>query len=181
VIDSRITRRYVTALYDTAEKAGVADLVESDLGLVTYTLESSPDLEAALLQPVVPASKKKLIVSQIFADKIHEVTLNYLFLIIDMGRVEVIKETEPEYIRISNERRGIILAEVRTAAGLTPEQATRLKQKLEAYSGLKVDLNPIIDDSLIGGVSVRIGDTVLDGSVAGFLSRLREQLLGETG
>jgi F-type H+-transporting ATPase subunit delta len=181
VIDSRITRRYVTALYDAAEKAGVADLVESDLGLVTYTLETSPDLAAALLQPVVPAGKKKEIVSQIFADKINEVTLDYLFLIIDMDRAEVIKETEPEFVRVSNERRGIIGAEVRSAVELTPEQMTALKQKLEAYSGLKVDMKAIIDKSLVGGVSVRIGDTVLDGSVTGFLDRLREQLLGESG
>ena len=181
MIDSRITRRYVAALYNAAEKATVVDLVESDLGLVAYSLESSPDLETALLQPLIPASKKKEIVERLFADKVHEVTLHYLFLVLDMNRAEVIKATEPEYVRLANERRGIVLAEVRTAVDPDPDQLAKLKERLEAHTGKTVEMNVTIDSSLIGGVSVRIGDTVLDGSVAGFLARLREQLLGESG
>jgi F-type H+-transporting ATPase subunit delta len=177
VTDSRVTRRYVAALYDAADRAGVADLVESDLGLITYTLETIPKLEDALLQPLVPAEKKKQIVGQIFANKIHEVTLHYLYLIMDMGRAEVVKQTESEYIRIANERRGIVLAEATSAREMTPEQVAELKKKLEAYTARSIDLRLNVDDSLIGGVSVRIGDTVLDGSVTGYLARLREQLL----
>ncbi|MDO8682128.1 MAG: ATP synthase F1 subunit delta [Armatimonadota bacterium] len=177
MIDSRITRRYVTALYDAAEKAGVPDLVESDLGLITYTLESMPNLRDALLQPLIPASRKKEIVSQVFQGKVHDITLHYLFLIIDMDRAEVIEQTESEFIRIANERRGIIAAEVRCAVELTQEQIKRLKEKLDAYTGKKVEISLLIDESLIGGLSVKIGDTVLDGSITGYLARLKEQLL----
>lgn len=179
MIDSRIARRYVTALYDTAEKAGAVDLVESDLGLVSFTLEGSPDLREALVQPLIPAEQKKQVVEQIFGGKVHEITLNYLRLVLDMGRVEVITATEAEYVRIANERRGILSAEVRAAIELTTDQADRLKARLESYTGKKIDMNTVIDDKLIGGVSVRIGDTVIDGSVAGFLARLKEQMLGE--
>jgi F-type H+-transporting ATPase subunit delta len=178
LIDSRITKRYVAALYDAAAEANAVELVESDLGLITYTLEQTPALEDALLQPLVPGEKKKQIARQVFGDKVHEVTLHYLFLIIDMGRAEVINETEVEYVRVANERRGIVAAEVRSAKELTSEQVAALKDRLQAYTGKSVDMTLAIDESLIGGVSVRIGDTVLDGSVAGYLSRLKEQLLG---
>jgi F-type H+-transporting ATPase subunit delta len=178
LIDSRITKRYVAALYDAAAEANAVELVESDLGLITYTLETMPKLEEALLQPLIPGEKKKQIAQQIFGEKVHEVTLHFLFLIIDMGRAEVIKETEVEYVRVANERRGIVAAEVRSATELTSEQTAALKERLQAYTGKSVDMTLTLDDSLIGGVSVRIGDNVLDGSVAGYLARLKEQLLG---
>ena len=179
MIDSRISRRYVTALYDAAEAADAVEPIESDLGLITYTLETIPSLGEALLQPLVPAEKKKQIAEQVFGDKVHEVTLHYLFLIIDMDRAEVITQTEAEYVRIANARRGIVAAEVKSARELTQEQMSQLKGRLEAYTGKKVDIEPAIDESLIGGVMVRIGDTVLDGSVGGYLARLRDQLLSD--
>jgi F-type H+-transporting ATPase subunit delta len=179
LIDSRITKRYVAALYDAAAEAKAVELVESDLGLIAYTLENTHELEEALLQPLIPSEKKKQIAQKVFGDKVHHVTLHYLFLIIDMGRAEVIKETEVEYVRVANERRGIVAAEVRSATELTSEQTAALKDRLQVYTGKSVDMKFTKDDSLIGGVSVRIGDTVLDGSVAGYLARLKEQLLGK--
>ncbi|MDO8587358.1 MAG: ATP synthase F1 subunit delta [Armatimonadota bacterium] len=179
MIDSRISRRYVTALYDAAEAADAVELIESDLGLISYTLETIPSLGEALLQPLIPASKKKQIAEEIFGDKVHEVTLHYLFLVIDMGRAGVIEQTESEFVQIANARRGIVLAETRSAVELAPDQVSRLKERLETYTGKQVDLKLIIDESLLGGLTVRIGDTVLDGSVAGYLARLREKLLGD--
>ena len=179
--DSRIVNRYVAALYGAAEKGGEVDLVESDLGLIAYTLESAPDLARALAQPLVPAEKKKEIIAQIFADKIRELTLHYLFLTTDMNRTEVIKQTEAEYVRIANERRGIAAAEVRSARKLESDQLGSLKERLEARTGKKIRMAASVDESLIGGVWVRIGDTVMDGSVAGLLANLRERMLGEPG
>ena len=178
MIDSRISRRYVTALYDAAEAADAVELVESDLGLISYSLETIPSLGEALFQPLIPASKKKQIVEQIFGDKVHEVTLHYLFLTIDMDRAEVIEQTETEFVRIANERRGVVMAETRSAVELATDQVSKLKEHLETYTGKKVELRFEIDESLIGGITVRIGDTVIDGSIAGHLARLREKLLG---
>jgi len=173
----RVVKRYAAALFSQAQAAGTVDLVESDLGLVTYTLDTVPRLREALFSPLIPASKKREIVTQVFRSKIHELTLFYLYLLIDKRREELIGQTEAEFIHLANEARGVTIARVKSAVELTEQELTSLREKLSAHTGRQVDLQLEIDESIIAGVVVRIGDTVIDGSIAGFLDRLREQLL----
>ncbi|MEN6372200.1 MAG: F0F1 ATP synthase subunit delta [Armatimonadota bacterium] len=177
-MDARIVRRYASALFASAQAENVVDLVESDLGLITYSFESIPSLEEAVVSPLIPAAKKREVITSIFKEKIHETTLFYLYLLIDNRREEVIKSTEAEYIRLANEARGIIAAQVTSAVELTKDETIRLKEKLSAYTGKHVDIKADVDPSIIGGLVVRIGDTVMDGSIAGHLERLKEEFLG---
>ncbi len=178
MIDRRIVRRYAAALFQTALREDVIDLVESDLGLVSYTFESSPALAEAVGSPLIPANKKKEILQSIFSEKIHEVTLHYLYLAIDNRREGVISETEREYIELANEARGIVTAEVKAAVELTEDERSRLRAKLSKQTGKAVTLNITIDPSIIGGLVVRIGDTVMDGSLKGHLNRIKDEFLG---
>jgi len=179
--ETRVARRYAAALFARAKALDVVDLVESDLGLITYSLDTIPRLADALHSPLIPAAKKREIVTHIFRDKIHELTLHYLYLLIDKRREALIRYTEPEFIRLANEARGIVVARLTMAVEPTEAELARLKEKLSAHTGKRVELQLQIDPSIIGGVVVRIGDTVMDGSVAGFLAQLRERLLtGET-
>ncbi len=176
--DSKIVRRYASALFRAAQAQDVVDLVESDLGLIAYTFETIPNLVDAIVSPVIPASKKREIVTSIFEGKIHEVTLFYLYLVIDHRREEVIQDTEAEYVRQANEARGILLAQVTSAIELTDAQIVRLKENLSRRTGQRVEMNIEIDPSIIGGLVVRIGDTVMDGSIAGHLQRIKDEFLG---
>lgn len=179
MIDRRIVRRYAAALFRSAQGADAVDLVESDLGLITYTFESNPMLGEAAQSPLIPADKKREIVTSIFRNKIHEVTLFYLYLLIDNRREDVITETEREYIDLANESRGIISAEVTAAVELTEDETHRLKSRLSEIAGKHVTLEVTIDTSIIGGLVVRIGDTVMDGSIKGHLQRIKEELIGK--
>lgn len=173
----RVVRRYASALFAQAQALGVIDLVESDLGLITYSLDTIPNLSEAFFSPVIPPARKREIVRLVFHNKIHDLTLSYLELLIDKRREELIRITESEYIRLANDARGIVLARVTTAVELTEPEMVRLKDRLCKHTNRNVDLQLEIDQSIIAGVVVRIGDTLLDGSVAGFLERLREKLL----
>lgn len=179
MIDLRIVRRYATALFNSAQSAGAIDLVESDLGLISYTFESNPQLKDAMVSPLIPCSKKKEIVTSIFQGKIQDVTLYYLYLLIDNRREGIITETEAEYIRIANEARGIMAAEVTAAIELTPEEIINLRAKLSVMTGKQVDVVVSIDPSIIGGLVVRIGDTVIDGSITGQLAKIKNDFLGK--
>jgi F-type H+-transporting ATPase subunit delta len=179
LIDTRIVRRYAAALFQSAQKVEVVDLVESDLGLITYTMETIPTLSEALVSPLIPASKKREVVTSIFRDKIHEITLFYLYLLIDNRREEVIKQTEFEYIRLANEARGIVAAQVTAAIELTESEMAKLKANLSEQMGKRVDITVTVDPSIIGGLIVRIGDTVMDGSVTGQLEKLLEDWSGK--
>lgn len=177
MIDHRIVRRYASALFNSATKEGVMDLVESDLGLISYSFESTPRLREALVSPLIPDHKKRGIVTSIFEGKVHPITLHYLYLLIDNRREDVIVETERDFVALANEARGIVTAQIVAAVELTDDELTRLKAKLSEYTGKRVDLVVAIDPSIIGGLVVRIGDTVMDGSVAGHLRRLKEDFL----
>ena len=177
MIERRIVRRYATALFNAARKAGVVDRVESDLGLVTYTLESMSSLMETLRSPVVPRDRKRTILRDIFADKVHEVTLSFLDLLVEKRREEVVLETEPEYVALADEARGIVKAEVTAAVQLTKQEESQLAAKLSAMTGKTVELSTRIVPEIIGGVMVKIGDTVIDGSIRGQLVELRERLM----
>lgn len=177
-MDTRIVRRYTAALFASAQAENALDLVESDLGLITYSFESIPSLEEAIVSPIIPSAKKREIISSIFKEKVHETTLFYLYLLIDNRREGVIRATEAEYIRLANEARGMIAGHVTSAVELTEGEMTRLRAKLSAHTGRRVNISVDVDPSIIGGLIVRIGDTIMDGSIAGHLERLRDEFLG---
>jgi F-type H+-transporting ATPase subunit delta len=177
VIDTRIIKRYAAAIFKQAQKNGVLDLVESDLGLISYTFESNPKLEQAIASPLVPPSKKVEVVKAIFGGKIQEISLHYLYLLINNRREEVIKGTESEFVKLANDARGIVIAEVTSAVELTEDELVRLRAKLSEQTGKKAELITKIEPGIIGGLVVRIGDTVMDGSVKGHLHRIREEFL----
>ncbi len=177
MIERRVVRRYAKALFHAAQRTGAIDRVESDLGLVAYTLETIPSLMEAVRSPVIPRDRKKALLRDLFADKVHEVTLSFLDLLIEKRREEVVLETEPEYVLLADEARGIVKAEVTTAVPLTPEEERRLAAKLCQTTGKTIEVSTIVDPDIIGGVTVKIGDTVIDGSIRGQLEALREKLM----
>jgi len=177
MIERRIVRRYASALFAAASKADAVDQVESDLGLVGLTVESSPALWEAITSPIIPPEKKRAILEEIFKGKVHEITLSYLRLLVDKRREEAILQTEEEYVLLANEARGIVEAEATTATPLDEVQQGQLASKLSATTGKQIRLECKIDPTVIGGVRVRIGDTVIDGSIRGQLDALRESLL----
>lgn len=177
MIERRIVRRYAQALFNAASKADVVDRVESDLGFVGYAFESSDDLMDAFRSPLIPRDRKKAIVRALFEEKIHEITLSYLDLLVENRREEAVVQTEAEYIEIANEARGIVNVLVTSAVRLEDDEEARLVAKLNAITGKSVHLEKHVDPSIIGGVVIRIGDKLIDGSIRGQLDRLREQLI----
>jgi len=185
VIERRIVRRYASALFAAASKADEVDRVESDLGLVSATLlggdiMSPPNrvgLWEALVSPIIPPAAKREILAGIFEGKVSKITLSYLGLLVDKRRQEAIRQTEAEYVLLANEARGIVEAEVTSATPLDEDQEARLAAKLSATTGKNIQLSRKVDPSVIGGLLVQMGDTVIDGSIRGQLAALREQLL----
>ena len=178
MIERRIVRRYASALFGAASKAGVVDQVESDLGLVTYTFESSPDLLATIRSPLVPVAKKKDILRDVFGGKVQEITLSYLDLLVMKHREDAILPTEELYVLLANEARGVATVRVESAVELTRDEESRLIARLSRTTGKTVQLDCEVVSDHIGGVLVRIGDTVIDGTVRGQLAALREALIG---
>ena len=178
MIGRSVVKRYAKALFDAATREKSVDRVESDLGLVSYTLESNPELRRALHIPLITAEKKKAVLRGVFGGKVHQITLDYMCLLADKRREEALARTEAVYVELANEARGVVEAQVTTAVELREDEEIKLAAKLSGITGKQVHLIKNIDPSIIGGIVVRIQDKIIDGSVRGQLAALREKLLG---
>ena len=176
--DIRVAKRYAAALFGVALRDGILDAVAEDLTLVSRFLDELPYLRAVLLQPLVSDTRKYSVVDEAFGDRITASALNFLKLLIRKRREDLITECIRDFRALLAEHHNTVDAEAWTAVAMSEQQQQQLVQSLQALTGKTVRLTAELDRTLVGGVVVRIGDTVIDGSVRGKLERLERQLLG---
>ena len=171
-----VSRRYAQALTQEAQGAGTLDAVDADVALLTETLEGSRELRRALTSPIVSAAKKGAVLDALFGDRLSDLSVRFLRLLVEKQRDGQIPEILDAYRALRDERTGTVEATVRTARPLSAEERDRLQSALEARSASSVRMRVEIDPALIGGLVVRLGDTVYDRSVRHQLETLRGQL-----
>jgi len=176
--DIRVAKRYAAALFGVAKRDGILDAVEQDLLLIGRFLAEVPYLRAVLMQPLVSDERKNKVISDAFGDRVTASSLSFLKLLTRKRREDLIEEALREFRVLLAEHENTVDAEAATAVPLTPDQSARLTQSLQTMTGKTVRLTAHLEPDLVGGVVVRIGDTVIDGSVRGSLARLEQQLLG---
>jgi F-type H+-transporting ATPase subunit delta len=175
--EESVARRYAAALLEVSQKQNTLDAAQNEIKQVAAKVAGTGALRALLAQPLVTVERKKQIVEREFGTAIAPQTLAFLNLLIDKRRITLLPEVAAEFERMVREVKNIAFATATTAVPLTAEQLVSLERSLEARTGMDIELKTDVDPSLMGGVLVRIGDTVLDGTVKGNLERLREQLL----
>ena len=176
--ETRVARRYAAALFHFAIEMGQVDAVVGDLERVLELMRGFPELAAAVRSPSVPASVKKRLLDELLADEVQPITLDFLKLLIDKRRYDILSEVPECYKELVDAHRGIVSVQVRSAVPLTEEEKERLSEVLARSLRKQVRLETDVDSSLIGGVVLRIGDRLLDGSVKGQLNLLRQRLIG---
>ncbi len=173
----RIARRYAQALLDSAIAMNQLDVIESDIQVLAHAGASSSELRAALRNPAIDNTKKKNLVKEIFESSVSPLMMNFLYLLIHKNRemyyADVIRELGVLYDR----HRRITRVDVTSAFELDQASRAKIVAQLEKRTGMTVAVTYHIDASLIGGIAVKIGDTVLDSSIHGQLERLRATML----
>ena len=172
-----VARRYAQALAEEARSAGLLDTVDGDVDAIAETLDGSRELRGALASPVVPRAKKESILAALFGESVSALTMDFLRLLLDKGREASISDVVEGFRALRDEERGVVTADVRSAKPLSPDETDRLKTALEASSGQTVRMKLSVDPDLIGGLVVRLGDTVYDRSVRHQLAELKEQMV----
>ena len=173
-----VVRRYAATLIEAAVETGVIDPVQEDVEGLVATLHQAADLVAFLANPLLGAQVQQNVLEELFAGKVQELTLNFLLLMAQRRRGNLLPEVLEAFLQLAEERAGLVRAEVRSAVELSEEQKEQLRQRLAAYTGSKILLQTQTDKSLRGGMIARVGDTVLDGSLTTQLERLHRQLTG---
>jgi F-type H+-transporting ATPase subunit delta len=170
-----VARRYARALYEEADRLDAVDPIDEDVSLLRETLDASDELDRFFRSPVISVSKKIGVVQSLFDERTHELTTTFLVLLIRKDRENLVSSVVDEYQALRDEQRGIVEATVRTAHVLDETETAALEEALEQTTGKRIRLNIEQDVDLIGGVVVRIGDRVFDGSVRNKLDTLRER------
>jgi F-type H+-transporting ATPase subunit delta len=171
-------KRYAKAVFDLASEAGELDKITDEFRAISALVDGHAELKLALTNPLVdPAQRKALIKTILDRLNVSQLTKNAVLLITDHRRSDVLGQIAVELARLSHEKAGRIQAEVISAQPLSEAQYQRVSAALEKWTGRKISLTRKVDANLIGGVVVRVGDRVFDGSVATRLRELRTALL----
>jgi F-type H+-transporting ATPase subunit delta len=175
--DVRVSRRYAAALFGIARRDGILDAVTQDVALIERFIAEVPYLRAVLLQPLVSETKKTKVATDAFGDRVTATSLNFVKLLIRKRREGLIDECIRDFRALVAEAQNRIDAVATTAVPISPQQTERLTESLRKLTGKNVHLTTAVDPSIMGGTVVRMGDTIIDGSVRGRLERLEQQLL----
>ena len=172
--------QYATALADIALEQGAAEAVRKQLTEFGAAYAESAELRNVLANPaVIPAAKHGVIEKLAARLGASRIVRNFLFVVVDNQRTHLLPEILQTFEDVLRQRQGVAEAEVASAAELTAPQKTQLQQTLERLTGRKIQANYSLDPALLGGVVVRIGDTIYDGSVRSRLNQMRARLAAE--
>ncbi|MFN3648804.1 MAG: F0F1 ATP synthase subunit delta [Armatimonadota bacterium] len=174
-------RRYARALFDTARREGTVDQVEEDLKAVDQVLRAVPRLTRALGAPTLSTARKKALLETAFGPRVSPLTLRFLNLLLDRRREGLVGHIFPEFVRLANEWRNVLPVEVTAAVPLTDEEREALAGALGRRTGKSIRLQVQIEPKIMGGMWIRMGDTIIDGSVRSRLRRLHQRLLSGRG
>jgi F-type H+-transporting ATPase subunit delta len=167
-------RRYAEAAFQIATRDDTLETWRSELDLAAETLTTG-NLESVLANPAIPLDERVEAGQQIFKS-LSDPVRNLVVLLLRRGRIEQLPRVAREFGRLDDQRKGVTHAAATSAAPLGADEVKAVTARLEEIVGGRVELTTDVDPQILGGLVVRIGDQLIDGSVLGRLARLRNQL-----
>lgn len=172
-----IAKRYAIALFELANEKNMLEQVEAELQEVKLALQENETFFSLLGNPKISLNKKKEIFSAAFSG-VSTIVLHTIYLLVDRKREDILLDVIAYFQEISNEARGIAEAKVYTVRPLTDEEEQALSEVFAKRIGKdKLHIQNIVDKSLLGGVKIRIGNKIYDGSVKRKLERIERQIV----
>lgn len=171
-----VSKTYSEALFEVALEENKVELFLEELEFIVDTFKTYPDFYELFKSPRIKVDEKKKIIEEVFSDKLSSEMNNFLKIVLDKRRGYYIEHIKSEYENLYNDHKGIIKAVATTAVALSEEEQNSLKERLEEITGKNIKLTNKVDKSLIGGVLVKLGDKVIDGTVKARLDDLKEDL-----
>lgn len=172
-----LDRRYALALYEVAEKKGKVDEYIQELKDILKLIKENDYLQEVIKHPRISTLKKKEIFKTIFSGKISEDVLSFLLVLIDKDRILYLDKKITEMEKIKLEKSNIMIAEVKSALPLTGEEKESIKNLLRKKYSKDIIIKDSIDKSVIGGVYIKIGDDIIDGTLKNKLNMMKELIL----
>lgn len=175
---SIVAKRYGVALFQLAEEHGQIDAIQQELVEIKEVFQKNPELQYLLDNPKMEQTEKKELLEKLFG-KANQLVRNTLFIMLEKNRLGEIVNTVDEYTEYAYEAAGIANAVVYSTTALTDDERQGISTAFAAKIGrTSLQIENIIDPSLIGGIRVQIGNHIYDNSVRSKLERMQKELIG---
>ncbi|MFL6517015.1 MAG: F0F1 ATP synthase subunit delta [Bacillus sp. (in: firmicutes)] len=175
--NSMVAKRYALALFQIAKETQALGVIEEELRVVKEVVQYIPELKNILNSSKLSIEEKKEIIKSSFAT-VNVNVLNTMLILIDRHREDQIVDVANEFLELANDEMGIAEAKVYSTRELTDAEREAISSVFAAKVGKKsLKIENIVDSNLLGGIRLRIGNRIYDGSLRGKLDRLERKLL----
>jgi F-type H+-transporting ATPase subunit delta len=172
--ESRAAIRYAKAVLDLAVENKSAQAVEDDMRSIVSTIAENEDLQAMLGSPVIKGKAKQEVLAEIFSDA-NQITEGVIAMLVANKRIGLLHEVALKYIVLNEKLKGEGVAIVTSAVPLTPELEADILKKVQTITGNKVTIKNIVDESILGGFVLRVGDLQFDASISNKLNNIKRE------
>jgi len=172
--ESRAAQRYAKATLNLAIEQKATDSIEGDMRDVVQTISDSDELKEMLVSPILEGSLKKQTLTAIFKN-VNQITKELFALLVSKKRIALLNEVAQKYITLNDNLKGENVALVTTAVPLTPSLEKKILAQVEKITSDKITLENQIDENIIGGFILRIGDLQYNSSISNKLNNLKRE------
>ena len=174
----KIEKVYSEAVFELAKEQGTADEIKKELEALAEIFGSAPELGRFLSAPTINFSEKLAVLEKAFKGKVSDISYNLLCVVTEKGRASLIPSIAEDYKNRWHEMKNIAEVKVTTSVPLGDSLRNKLKAKLEAVMKKSVTLTETVDPSIMGGIVINYGNTMMDGSVKTKLEAVQKQIKG---
>jgi F-type H+-transporting ATPase subunit delta len=175
-MSSKAGARYAKSLIDLSTEQNALEEIKNDMVLFEQIVDDNSELEAILKNPIVPLDKKLGILKDVFGSKVHKITNSFLQLVVNKGRSAILFDTAKQFVAQYNAIKGIVTAEVTSAIALTDASKAEVISLVKKEMGAnEVIVKEKVNENLIGGFILKVGDKQFDASIASGLNKLKKE------
>jgi len=176
MLNAGLDRRYARALLNAVAEGEAVEKTAEDLKMIVQTCDQNRDLSGCLNSPIVFLSVKQKIVSALFTGKVRDLTVDFLCLLLEKKRFNLLSAISVALVELIDEMRGRARVNVVSALPVDERERDYLHARLEKWLKQSVELSVEINPALLCGIQIRVGDRLYDGSGLGCLAQIRSAL-----
>lgn len=171
---ARAALRYAKAVLSLAIDHKAAEAVNNDMKFIAKTITENKDLSVMLQNPVVRSSVKKSVLNEVFKNT-NPITGNLVNTLINNKRIALLEDVASKYNQLYDTLKGTQIAKVTTAVPLTDDLKAKVLAKVKELTGKEVEVVNLIDENILGGFILRVGDIQYNASIANKLNKLKRE------
>src|SRR4051812_48256167 len=168
---------YAQSVLDLANQNGQAEAVGGELAGLKQVVDENPSFREVLINPSIGEDERGRLLDRVFRNQVSPLLFNTLGVLNQHGRLGLIDQIASAYDDLLDQQLGKVEVDLTVAQKLTPEQLERARLHIGTALGRDAVIHPYVDENIIGGMIIRVGDKLIDASVKYQLSAIREQLL----